>query len=102
MTTLEVKHTPTPYHQHTDGFRITIGNASTRHTYLEHDRTVATVNENSLQAQADAAFIVRACNSHEELIELIETAMTYFTPEQAHQQSWYLRARFALERAKGE
>ena len=54
------KHTPGPWHYKIDGFRITIGNASTRHDYLEHDRTVAVIEDNSLHAQADARLIAAA------------------------------------------
>jgi len=54
------KHTPGPWHYKIDGFRITIGNASTRHDYLEHDRTVAVIEDNSLHAQADARLITAA------------------------------------------
>jgi hypothetical protein len=51
---MKVKHTPGPWKYKKSGFKITIGNESTRHDYLDHDYTVAVINDNSFQAEANA------------------------------------------------
>ncbi len=51
------KVSPGPYHHKVDGFKITIGNASTRHDYLEHDYTVATISGNSIQDECNGALL---------------------------------------------
>lgn len=58
--TKENHHTPGPWYYKQDGFRITMGDASTRHKYLEHDRTVAVIEDNSFQAEANARLIAAA------------------------------------------
>lgn len=61
------------------------------------------VDPNDEQAAADAAFIVRACNAHEELVEVVRRAIksheeTCPAPEDC---SWTLEARAALKKATG-
>ena len=53
-------HTPGPWHYKKDGFRISIGNQSTRHDYLAHNYTVSTIDGNSLQSEANARLIAAA------------------------------------------
>jgi hypothetical protein len=67
----KIKHTPGPWHYKKDGFRITIGNASTRHDYLEHNYTVAIITDNSIQAEANA----RAISSLPDLLEACKWAL---------------------------
>ena len=56
----KTKHTPGSWHYKKDGFKISIGNKSTRHDYLEHDYTVAVINDNSFQSEANARLIAAA------------------------------------------
>jgi len=56
----KIKHTPGPWHYKKDSFKISIGNKSTRHDYLEHDYTVAVINDNSFQSEANARLIAVA------------------------------------------
>jgi hypothetical protein len=101
----ETKSTLRPWHYKKDGFKITIGNESTRHDYLEHDRTVAIIEDNSFQAEADAAFIVRAVNAHDVLLGALSEIVDHATKYGAAPLSavkMFDRARAAIAKAEGE
>ncbi len=104
------KHTPTPWtldtHKYTDD-----GNKC--RTFVIHGKDYAigriqgpfAVIGKDAEKEANAAFIVRACNAHDELVRALETAETYFneyaaeTPASAHTLH---HVRAALAKAKGE
>jgi hypothetical protein len=66
--------TPGKWHYKNMGFTftITIGNDSTRHSYLEHDVTVCTINGNSMVNLANARLIAAAPEMFEALINLCQ------------------------------
>jgi len=69
------KHTPGPWHYKKDGFKISIGNKSTRHDYLEHDYTVAVINDNSVQSEVNARLIAAAPDLLVALRDVLELLM---------------------------
>lgn len=93
----KTRHTPGPWHYEMDGFQISIGDESTRHDYLKHDRTVAVIRDNSAHAEADARLIAAAPDLLEALEGMIEK------PGQAHPgTNCWDRAQAAFAKAKGE
>lgn len=86
-TIMGSKHTPGPWSVHFDNYNedysieAPVGNATD--TILElwyldeetHHRFHTFHNETPEQAKANAEFIVRACNSHDELVEALEKAL---------------------------
>lgn len=97
-------HTPTPWHVSTfDSLTIT------RDRPLGGSEMVAkaTRKETLEQSEANAAFIVRACNSHAGLVAALDWAITYIallpysqSPTKKHQGDEYAQARAALAAAK--
>lgn len=68
---MDAKHTPTPYHA--DREIITD----------QHGKEVARTNHTiRIEAYANAEFIIRACNSHEALVEALQDLLTW--PALAH------------------
>lgn len=63
-----MKHTPTPWNVNQG--RITADGVTVATSYAPSN---ATVNSIALR-DANAAFIVRACNAHDELVEILERA----------------------------
>ena len=51
---------------------------------------------------ANAAFIVRACNAHEALVEALERLMRYESEDRPELWDSYLQATSALKLARGE
>ncbi len=111
MTTTQTKHTALPWLLMPDGLTIS-GNDPEGARYQEiakmrdgnsvHPHLAVTTEEQ----QANAAFIVRACNSHEELVGALEMCIEYFegvTEREVEPSSEaYLKARSALAKARGE
>lgn len=62
-TTNKVSHTPTPWQTDQDGFIESMAG-----TYIAE----VSSDSDKAEAQADAEFIVRAVNSHEELLDALE------------------------------
>lgn len=102
---MERMHTPTPYVSHVDFDKSHIILSDNEH----HKRRVIAYS----LTEPNAEFIVRACNSHYELIEALETAATVIdiifdrTPIALKRFSgdWYaieLKIKEALAKAKGE
>lgn len=88
----ETKHTPPPWHLHQTAFATIIGG----HNIVAE-----------LDVQADAEIIVRAVNSHAELLALVQTAsnliadLTDCLPVEDHEYDKFLRhATNTIEAAK--
>jgi len=87
-----MNHTPTPYTLHHEFNGTYIRDAG--------GGLVASLEAgNQVKRDADAAFIVRTCNSHDALVAALETAegFRYSSPD-----TWYPAVQAALELAKGE
>ena len=101
-----MKHTPTPWHTtgsstNSDAPIYICGHVSTMMLPQDY-RHVATVNrEEELgwgEGLDNAAFILRACNSHDALVAALETAegFRYSSPD-----TWYPAVQAALKLARG-
>jgi hypothetical protein len=74
IDTWETQHTPTPWK--VDGCAVT----SDVFNICTLDTTAKDMNENQIgmgELSANAAFIVRAVNTHEELLETLKTVVVY-------------------------
>lgn len=94
----EQKHTSTPWdlscHTHDGQQLIEIGTATT---------TIAIITEGEeswIEDRANAAFIVRACNAHDELVEALERATNPDHELDYDDVQFILRE--ALAKARGE
>lgn len=99
-------HTPTPYHVGEGKASIIIYDS--RGNAIADAKTFHGKHEDG-QAEANAAFIVRACNSHAELLEALETLLKQYdilldelTEEEFSGYPEVIAARAALAKAKGE
>ena len=63
------KHTPTPWSVDDTRLGIMAGYQSIAQTFRDRSKTIA---DREAEAQANAAFIVRACNAHEQLVEALK------------------------------
>lgn len=111
----QTKHTPTPWilSSGTNGAvrAVHAWKEGGKHIIIAKfpDRTI----EDSAEMEANAAFIVRACNAHEELLKLIKTAYCIVAeamPKQAPdpvafvsvQKDWLKRTEQAIAKAEGQ
>ncbi len=95
------KHTPTPWVVANGVNIIKIGDKENGHV----NALIATAEQVNvgLEAVQNAAFIVRACNAHDELVNVLDeylnkTDGTMILPEVY--KSWFIRANKALAKAK--
>ena len=91
MTMTNTKHTPLPWDCMADGSAIKALNSGSNICETECGSQVASYFER----QANAEFITRACNSHYELLDALESAH-YMT------QGWQEKVLQAIRKAKGE
>jgi hypothetical protein len=68
---MKFHHTPGPWNYKIQGFQISIGNKDTGATKNGHDYTVATIDDNSLQAEANAKVLAQAPVLLESCIKLL-------------------------------
>ncbi len=79
----ETKHAPTPGPWHADGCKVRATNTSIVVCLPSPDSGV-----NVEQAIANAAFIVRACNSHDALVAALEKALEVIKVWHACDEVW--------------
>ena len=94
---MNTKHTPLPW------------TAEVHHIVSRDTDGIARNNDNSSVAvahgpdkESNAAFIVRACNAHDELVAALESALKTAEFEGAAPRPWHFAARAAITKAKGE
>lgn len=103
-TDTKTAHTPTPWAQGitcaTDGSRYITADCGTKY----HRRKIVAEAEEGPGAQDNAAFIVRACNAHDALVEALEGLLTIppSEPQDGPMSNWPEKARAALTLARGE
>lgn len=95
------KHTPTPWHG-----ECTISGDVVIHTENREELFILQ-NGSCSENKATAAFIVRACNSHDELVKALETARDFIGAWLDSQPSGTICPEFtavctAIAKAKGE
>lgn len=98
------KHTPTPYKL--DHYcKTSITDTSEEGTIASCSSPTIGFKDESIN-EANAAFIVRACNAHEELVQVLEDLLKAedvdFNDTNIHPSSINGRAIRALAKAKGE
>lgn len=95
-----VNFTPGPWTYNVNGFKITIGDESTRHAHLAHDYTVAVIEGNSCTDVANARLIAAA----PDLLEALQRTLAYLS---VHDSQYWLgnagaiEARKAIAKSKG-
>jgi hypothetical protein len=68
---MKFHHTPGPWNYKIQGFQISIGTHDSGATIKGHDYTVAAINDNSHQAEANAKVLAQAPVLLESCIELL-------------------------------
>ena len=68
------KHTPTPWSVDATRLGIMAGYQSIAQAFRDKNKTIA---DREAEAQANAAFIVRACNAHEQLASALLDCLSY-------------------------
>ena len=103
-----MNHTPTPWTNNGDCLTAADGERYLLYFPIDNHARMAQSTDPQLAArgrdllqedESNAAFIVRACNSHDALVAALETAegFRYSSPD-----TWYPAVQAALELAKGE
>lgn len=96
------KHTPTPYF--TDGKRIWKDCGAYKSAIADVHQSGTPEDAKSIQ-ESNAAFIVRACNAHDELVEALEKLMHHidndFEGSGVNDEIYHV-ALAALAKARGE
>lgn len=90
-----MNHSPLPWEIWDDDVETDILRPPAYEDEPEGERVVATVRAGN--TETNAAFIVRACNCHEELVQMLEAMLTLYVP-----QNEGLGARALLRKAKGQ
>lgn len=103
---MEVKHTPTPWMRESD-----INQHGSDYFLVTEDyRTIADLrlddsdgsNVSIDEQEANADYIVRACNAHAGLVAALEDLMSLYFATKGHDPNFIDKARAALALAKGD
>ncbi len=80
-----------------DGFKITIGTAkdTIKNPLVNHDYTVCIIDDNSLQAESNAAFIVTAVNNHYKLIAALKQCIGEFNCYDLQKETYQVKEKAA-------
>lgn len=98
------KHTPTPWN--TAGRWAVQTRFGMHFDLYKSEYTIEQLDE----VEANAAFIVRACNAHEELVKALERmeknasalVLKFYPKTPVEDFNWIMQARSALRKARGE
>lgn len=96
-------HTPVPWHRRVG--REGNGFAISQHEQICNDRGYAVVileHDGSTEGGANAEFIVRACNGHEDLVAAIEGLLTTRAGNSAQRNRAIAEAEVVLAKASGK
>ena len=96
---MNYNYTPGPWNYKVQGFKISIGNKDTGATKNGHDYTVATIDDNSHQAEANARVLAQGPALLESCIELLGFIERNFPNEDGEA---IIDARAAIQSALGK
>jgi hypothetical protein len=71
---METKHTPGPWFTKRQGFSTVYVEARLRDGWIQEVAACGPTEAGSEQQEANAEFIVRACNSHDQLVAALKAA----------------------------
>jgi len=91
-----MNHTPTPFQVRFNGI---VAPAILFHQTPQGEQRIAEIYQGGDEGEANAAFIVRACNAHEALVDALEMAEGF---RYSNADTWYPAVAAALKLAKGE
>lgn len=106
---METKHTPTPFEARSmtsngyqESAKVIFDNNGNEVCRIDY-RLMETGSDGIKKSEENASFIVRACNSHESLVSVLEWALSQIEDDlDLDHQAAFENARAALALARGE
>jgi len=94
-----MNHTPTPFQVRFNGI---VAPAILFHQTPQGEQRIAEIYQGGDEGEANAAFIVQACNAHEALIEQLQFMADHFSYKMSHEMQTKLDAVLKLANAGAE